>query len=151
MRFYSPLVLNIAQERRDQHGRTWKHTGTGQDGRVSKKMLALMCPDTIKQATNKHQQPYNPRVAPGTAQQTAPAGQPSANNLPAVFTGNVEVIEMDRCVAENMVDSKHIATCYQLCRMWCKPNLVLWRKWKKILKSVKEEKKITHSPVCRPL
>lgn len=148
MRFYSPLVLNIAQEEGISMAELENIPGTGQDGRVSKKdILAYVS----NKATGKTQPTIQPtQVAPVAAQQASPAEQSSANNLPAVFTGNVEVIEMDRMrklIAKHMVDSKHISphvTSFAECDV---TNLVLWREKVKKDFEKREGEKITYTPL----
>jgi len=148
MRFYSPLVLNIAQEEGISMAELENIPGTGQDGRVSKKdILAYVS----NKATGKLQPTLQPTpVAPVAAQQPAPAEQASANNLPTVFTGNVEVIEMDRMrklIAKHMVDSKHTSphvTSFAECDV---TNLVLWREKVKKDFEKREGEKITYTPL----
>lgn len=148
MRFYSPLVLNIAQEEGISMAELENIPGTGQDGRVSKKdILAYVS----NKATGKPQPTLQPTpVAPVAAQQSAPAEQASANNLPTVFTGNVEVIEMDRMrklIAKHMVDSKHTSphvTSFAECDV---TNLVLWREKVKKDFEKREGEKITYTPL----
>lgn len=149
MRFYSPLVLNIAQEEGISMAELENIPGTGQDGRVSKKdILAYVSNKASGKQTAATIQPT--QVAPLAAQQTAPAEQPSANNLPTVFTGNVEVIEMDRMrklIAKHMVDSKHTSphvTSFAECDV---TNLVLWREKVKKDFEKREGEKITYTPL----
>jgi 2-oxoglutarate dehydrogenase E2 component (dihydrolipoamide succinyltransferase) len=151
MRFYSPLVLNIAASEGISMTELEKIPGTGQDGRVSKK-------DILHYVANRgtgHQQ------APATASQTAvvhqPVPQPTAAaeptasyQVPTTYTGNVEVIEMDRMrklIAKHMVDSKHISphvTSFAECDV---TNLVLWREKMKKDFEKRENEKITFTPL----
>ena len=154
-RFYSPLVLNIAQSEGISMSELENIPGTGQDGRVSKK-------DILTYLSNKGQS----RSAAPAQQQEQPAQQSqqavvmnapavttnnnSSNNLPAMYTGNVEVIEMDRMrklIAKHMVDSKHTSphvTSFAECDV---TNLVLWREKVKKDFEKREGEKITFTPL----
>ncbi len=150
VRFYSPLVLNIAQQEGIGMAELENIPGTGQDGRVSKKdILAYVA----NKATGAKPQPANqPQAAPATVaeQRPAPAEQPAASNVPAVYSGNVEVIEMDRMrklIAKHMVDSKHTSphvTSFAECDV---TNLVLWREKVKKDFEKREGEKITFTPL----
>lgn len=153
-RFYSPLVLNIAQSEGIGMAELERIPGTGQDGRVTKKdMLAYIAnrgqqapvaaPATAPVATPV----ATPAPAPAAAPVTAPAA-PKAE--PAPISGNVEIIEMDRMrklIAKHMVDSKHTSphvTSFVECDV---TNLVLWRE--KVRKDFekREGEKITFTPL----
>ena len=151
-RFYSPLVLNIAQSEGISMSELENIPGTGQEGRVSKK-------DILAYLSNKGQRPaaQQQAAAPQESQQavlmsTPAVAQPSSNsnNLPAVYTGNVEVIEMDRMrklIAKHMVDSKHTSphvTSFAECDV---TNLVLWREKVKKDFEKREGEKITFTPL----
>ncbi len=149
-RFYSPLVLNIAQSEGIGMAELEKIPGTGQDGRVSKKdILAYLSNKKTggataqpgQQFTASYQQEVN--VVP---QQQVQAG----DNLPAVYQGNVEIIEMDRMrkmIAKHMVDSKHTSahvTSFSECDV---TSLVLWREKVKKDFEKREGEKITFTPL----
>ena len=146
IRFYSPLVLNIAQREGVSMQDLEKIPGTGQDGRVSKK-------DILDFVANK--QPGSTVAAPVPAvQQIAVVAQPEvaqpAANIPTVYSGNVEVIEMDRMrklIAKHMVDSKQTSphvTSFAECDV---TNLVLWREKTKREFEKREGEKITFTPL----
>jgi len=148
IRFYSPLVLNIAQQEGIGMAELEKIPGTGQEGRVSKK-------DILAYVANK-----KPGSTPAAAAQPAqevtviPQQQKTTEaapqNLPTVYTGNVEVIEMDRMrklIAKHMVDSKHTSphvTSFAECDV---TNLVLWREKVKKDFEKREGEKITFTPL----
>ncbi len=151
-RFYSPLVLNIAASEGISMIELENIAGTGQDGRVSKKdILAYVA---SRKTGNK------PPVA---SQQMQPAEQqPVQNNQVAVaspvqsavsnisYSGNVEIIEMDRMrklIAKHMTDSKHTSahvTSFAECDV---TNLVLWREKVKKEFEKREGEKITFTPL----
>ena len=150
-RFYSPLVLNIAQSEGISMTDLENIPGTGQDGRVSKK-------DILAFVANRGQgrSPAQQQAAPQESQQAVVMHAPAVsnntnnNNVPAVYTGNVEVIEMDRMrklIAKHMVDSKHTSphvTSFAECDV---TNLVLWREKVKKDFEKREGEKITFTPL----
>ena len=148
VRFYSPLVLNIAQSEGISMSELENIPGTGQDGRVSKK-------DIIAYVGNKGNAPVQKQEAAPQNQQavviSAPHEENNANNnMPAVYTGNVEVIEMDRMrklIAKHMVDSVRTSphvTSFAECDV---TNLVLWREKIKKDFEKREGEKITFTPL----
>lgn len=149
IRFYSPLVLNIAQQEGIGMAELENIPGTGQEGRVSKKdILAYVATRSNKpQGASQPQQTTSVTVA---EQRTTGNDQPSSNNVPAVYSGNVEVIEMDRMrklIAKHMVDSKHTSahvTSFAECDV---TSLVLWREKIKKDFEKREGEKITFTPL----
>ncbi len=165
VRFYSPLVLNIAQQEGIGMAELENIPGTGQDGRVSKKdILAYVAskaggtqqPEVVHQP--QPQQPVEqPKVEtvqpvaeePKQQQQqvTVAASQQLTTNT---YPGNVEIIEMDRMrklIAKHMVDSKHTSphvTSFAECDV---TNLVLWREKVKKDFEKREGEKITFTPL----
>jgi len=150
IRFYSPLVLNIAQQEGISMAELENIPGTGQEGRVSKKdILAYVATrgSSKPQGTSQPQQSASVAVA-----EQRPTGndQPSTNNVPTVYTGNIEVIEMDRMrklIAKHMVDSKHTSahvTSFAECDV---TSLVLWREKVKKDFEKREGEKITFTPL----
>ncbi|MBL7703005.1 MAG: 2-oxo acid dehydrogenase subunit E2 [Ferruginibacter sp.] len=154
IRFYSPLVLNIAQQEGISMAELENIPGTGQDGRVSKKdILAYVA----NKGTGGQQQAQSPQ--PQVAQTAVVAAPPPqiANDKPqteyqppVTYSGNVEVIEMDRMrklIAKHMVDSKHTSphvTSFAECDV---TNLVLWREKVKKDFEKREGEKITFTPL----
>ncbi|MES2892161.1 MAG: dihydrolipoamide acetyltransferase family protein [Bacteroidota bacterium] len=151
IRFYSPLVLNIAQQEGIGMAELEKIPGTGQDGRVSKKDILQYVAD------RKTQQPRQeasisqkaPEVS-APAQTNEVAVSNGMQHLPVAYTGNVEVIEMDRMrklIAKHMVDSKNVSahvTSFAECDV---TNLVLWREKVKKDFEKRENEKITYTPL----
>ncbi len=152
IRFYSPLVLNIAQQEGISMSDLEKIPGTGQDGRVSKKdILAYVANKGTGSNEPVPTQTQQATVLPATAtQQSTPTNQQTTYQTPTVFTGNVEVIEMDRMrklIAKHMVDSKHTSphvTSFAECDV---TNLVLWREKVKKDFEKREGEKITFTPL----
>jgi 2-oxoglutarate dehydrogenase E2 component (dihydrolipoamide succinyltransferase) len=151
VRFYSPLVLNIAQSEGISMTDLEKIPGTGQDGRVSKKdILAFVANRGTTSSNNQVAQ-----VAPQQSQQavvmaSAPALVAATNNTPTVYSGNIEIIEMDRMrklISKHMTDSvatsAHV-TSFAECDV---TNLVQWREKIKKEFEKREGEKITFTPL----
>jgi 2-oxoglutarate dehydrogenase E2 component (dihydrolipoamide succinyltransferase) len=155
VRFYSPLVLNIAQSEGISMTELENIPGTGQDGRVSKKdILAFVANRGGGQATVQAQpQAEAPQSQQAVVMTNAPAVvAPAApnNNTPAVYTGNVEIIEMDRMrklISKHMTDSvatsAHV-TSFAECDV---TTLVQWREKVKRDFEKREGEKITFTPL----
>jgi len=146
IRFYSPLVLNIASSEGISMSELEHIDGTGQDGRVSKKDIMTYLENRKHQPQQKH---VETRV--DTAVHEVPAAPEKREYAtPVTFTGNVEIIEMDRMrkmIAKHMVDSKNISahvTSFAECDV---TNLVLWREKVKKEFEKREGEKITFTPL----
>jgi 2-oxoglutarate dehydrogenase E2 component (dihydrolipoamide succinyltransferase) len=153
-RFYSPLVLNIAQQEGISMAELENITGTGQDGRVSKKDILVYVANKqggvppvsmeAEESTNTFIQ--STPVSTHAIQMAVPEGY-KAN---VMASGNVEIIEMDRMrklIAKHMVDSKHIAphvTSFAECDV---TSLVMWREKVKKDFEKREGEKITFTPL----
>ena len=146
LRFYSPLVLNIAQSEGISMSELENISGTGQDGRVSKR-------DILAYVDNRKNN--NQTSAPASIPQEVAVVKnnqvsESTNQSPAIYQGNVEIIEMDRMrklIAKHMVDSKHTSphvTSFSECDV---TNLVLWRERIKKEFEKREGEKITFTPL----
>ncbi len=163
VKFYSPLVINIAQQEGISMAELENISGTGQDGRVSKRdiLAYLAAGRSISSHTVIASQSIaTPVVAPVVISQQQPAAtnnqvatQPATSTqvaVPQTYTGNVEVIEMDRMrklIAKHMVDSKHTSphvTSFAECDV---TNLVLWREKVKKDFENREGEKITYTPI----
>ena len=152
IRFYSPLVLNIAQQEGISMSDLEKIPGTGQDGRVSKKdILAYVANKGTGSKGVLPTQTQQATILPATVnQESTTTSQQTTYQPPTVFTANVEVIEMDRMrklIAKHMVDSKHTSphvTSFAECDV---TNLVLWREKVKKDFEKREGEKITFTPL----
>lgn len=158
IKFYSPLVLNIAASENVSMSELENIPGTGQDGRVSKKDILTYISTRRNASSNnasfavENSQPLTNNHHTATVQPAAT--QPEKNNAAQVATvystGNTEIIEMDRMrkiIAKNMVDSLHTSahvTSFAECDV---SNLVLWRERKKHDYERREGEKITYTPL----
>ncbi|WP_298710656.1 dihydrolipoamide acetyltransferase family protein [Chitinophaga sp.] len=143
-RFYSPLVLTIAQQEGVSFAELEKIPGSGNEGRVTKKDIL----DYIANRGANVQEPEVIREAP----QAAPAPSREITTVAASnsYGGNVEIIEMDRMrklIADHMVRSKHTSphvTSFAECDV---TNMVRWRDNVKKDFEKREGEKITFMPL----
>ncbi len=147
-RFYSPLVLNIAASEGITMTELENIPGTGQDGRVSKKDILAYLANRGAAKAQPAAQPA--QTAPVAVQATQVAVARAEAPAPVTYSGNVEIIEMDRMrklIAKHMVDSKatspHV-TSFAECDV---TNLVQWRDRVKKEFEKREGEKITFTPL----
>ncbi len=148
IRFYSPLVLNIAASEGISMSELEAIEGTGQDGRVSKKDI-MMYLDKRKGGA-----PATHKVAESTAHtdvhEVPAASSQQEYAAPVAYAGNVEIIEMDRMrkmIAKHMTESKRISahvTSFAECDV---THMVLWREKIKKDFEQREGEKITFTPL----
>jgi len=139
-RFYSPLVRSIAKQEQISVAELDNISGSGKDGRVTKK-------DILAYIDNRTAAP----VAQPTAPKAAPvAASASAAKAATSMSGNVEIIEMDRMrklIADHMVMSKatspHVTSFVEV----DVTNLVNWRNANKNKFIEKYGEKITFTPI----
>lgn len=145
IRFYSPLVLNIASSEGISMSELENIEGTGQDGRVSKKdiMAYLERRKAVpEQKSEQHREPTRSHEVLATTE--------SHGYAPTVYSGNVEIIEMDRMrkmIAKHMIDSKNTSahvTSFTECDV---TNMVLWREKNKKEFEKRENEKLTYTPL----
>jgi len=157
-RFYSPLVRNIAAQEGIRLSELDALTGSGQNGRVTKKDILAFVAERGQQAPAAVPAPQ-PVVASPAAQPAyqAPAPQPAVaervattSNAGGAIDGNVEIIEMDRMrrlIADHMVMSKQTAphvTSYVEADV---TPIVEWRNRVKGEFEKKFNEKITFTPI----
>ena len=149
VRFYSPLVLNIAASEGVSMSDLEKIPGTGNEGRVTKK-------DILEYVSGKRGGKPMPSREISTHQQHIPSVQqaPPARqqDVPAQvsYTGNAEIIEMDRMrklIAEHMVKSKATSAHVTSFAEADVTNMVLWREKIKKEFEKREGDKITFTPL----
>lgn len=153
-RFYSPLVLNIAAQEGVSMSELENIPGTGAEGRVSKKDILQYVSEkragrtaASNQPQAASQQPKQEMMIPmnKVEQQTE---QP--NNQLTSYSGNVEIIEMDRMrklIADHMVRSKHTSPHVTSFTEADVTNLVMWREKIKKDFEKREGAKITFTPL----
>ena len=145
-RFYSPLVRTIAQQENISASELDSISGTGAEGRVTKKDVLLFLENRKSGKAAPAAKP-----APASAPVSAPASAPVAAATPAAsFSGAHEIIEMDRMrklIAEHMVMSKRTSphvTSYVEADV---TNIVMWRNKIKDSFEKREKEKITFTPI----
>lgn len=120
-RFYSPLVKNIAREENIDVAELETISGSGADGRVTKK-------DIIAYVQNRKLGASIRSAHAGTL------GSPPPQRVPVSISAGDDIIEMDRMrkmIAERMVDSKRIAPHVTSFVEADVTGIVYWRnKWK---------------------
>ncbi|HMK20434.1 MAG TPA: dihydrolipoamide acetyltransferase family protein [Chitinophagaceae bacterium] len=153
-RFYSPLVLNIAASEGVSMSELENIPGTGNEGRVTKKDILQYVSERrsgvrsresgvrSQQPTVQNQQEFS--VIKDSAPPT------SHNSQLTTYTGNVEIIEMDRMrklIAEHMVRSKHTSPHVTSFVEADVTSLVMWRDKVKKDFEKREGTKITFTPL----
>jgi 2-oxoglutarate dehydrogenase E2 component (dihydrolipoamide succinyltransferase) len=158
-RFYSPLVLNIAQSEGVSFSDLEKIPGTGSGGRVSKKdilnWVAAKKSGTTANVVSTAVAASTPTQAASTsATQVAPttSASTSAASSPAgvVLSGASEIIEMDRMrklIAKHMVDSVQTSPHVTSFSEADVTNLVQWRNNNKATFEKREGTKLTFTPL----
>ena len=132
-RFYSPLVKNIAKEEQVALAELESISGTGAEGRVTKKDML----EYVQQRKLGQTIASTPRTT-------------SAPLVPASISNGDEIIQMDRMrkmIAERMVDSKRISPHVTSFVEADVTNIVFWRnKWKNDFQK-REGDALTFTPI----
>ncbi|SFW63272.1 dihydrolipoamide acetyltransferase family protein [Chitinophaga sancti] len=176
-RFYSPLVLTIAQQEGIGFAELEKIPGTGNEGRVTKKdilnyveskakgfvptatpMPAKAAEAPVAQEQPKAQPQVQPAPQPVAAQaqpqapqvQVQPQTAASSNGQAATYSGAVEIIEMDRMrklIADHMMKSVQTNAHVTSFAEADVTNIVRWRDQEKKIFEKREGEKITFTPL----
>lgn len=150
-RFYSPLVRNIAKKEGISMTELESVSGTGKDGRVTKKDILAYIPTRGSEAPSA-------KPAAEATEKPAPAAEssrakpaPKVHNAPAVqLQAGDEIIEMDRMrklIADHMVMSKSVSphvTSYVEADV---TGIVEWRNRIKKSFQDREGEKMTFTPI----
>ncbi len=170
-RFYSPLVLNIANSEGISLSELERIPGTGIDGRVSKKDIlqyvvnkksgnipapaVVTTPAAPVQASPRFETTPKPTVEASPAAETTtsavvtPSGKLSDPSS-VIVNGNTEIIEMDRMrklIAKHMVDSKHTSPHVTSFAEADVTHMVQWREKVKHEFEKREGTKLTFTPM----
>jgi 2-oxoglutarate dehydrogenase E2 component (dihydrolipoamide succinyltransferase) len=153
-RFYSPLVLNIAASEGVSMTELEKIPGTGNEGRVTKKDILQYVSDRRsgmkRQTSNVRQEDTAAQNQQEVSVMREPAPLTNQNSQLTTYSGNVEIIEMDRMrklIAEHMVRSKHTSPHVTSFVEADVTNLVMWRDKVKKEFEKREGTKITFTPL----
>lgn len=148
-RFYSPLVLNIAASEGVSMAELEAIPGTGNEGRVTKK-------DILQYVGGRKSGSQKSEARSATSEMVIPLAkvqpdQSAGNNQQlTTYSGNVEVIEMDRMrklIADHMVRSKQTSPHVTSFTEADVTNLVQWRDKVKKEFEKREGTKITFTPL----
>lgn len=143
-RFYSPLVLNIASKEGIGMAELENISGTGNEGRVTKK-------DILNYVANRGKGGASVAAPAATSvPQAAPAPQAHVSSGSSSHGGNVEIIEMDRMrklIADHMVRSKATSPHVTSFTEADVTNIVNWRDKAKKEYEKKYGEKITFTPI----
>ncbi|HEU4860853.1 MAG TPA: dihydrolipoamide acetyltransferase family protein [Chitinophagaceae bacterium] len=153
-RFYSPLVLNIAASEGVSMSELENIPGTGNEGRVTKKDILHYVSErksgvrSRESGVRSQQATVQSQTEVSVIKESAPLT--SHDSRLTTYTGNVEIIEMDRMrklIAEHMVRSKHTSPHVTSFTEADVTNLVLWRDKVKKDFEKREGTKITFTPL----
>ena len=151
-RFYSPLVMNIANSEGISMTDLERIPGTGNEGRVTKKDILHYVQNRAQRGVTRESPDMHVRHSENAtvAVRTEPVEEIYAEELPKEYEGNVEIIEMDRMrklIAKHMVNSKHISAHVTSFAEADVTNMVLWRD--KIKKDFEKQNntRITFTPM----
>ena len=158
-RFYSPLVLNIANSEGISLSELERVQGSGNEGRVTKKDILQY----IQQKKEGHIPVYTaPQTTTTVPVQTAITPAPSvpavaisysgrvADPSQVVLSGSTEIMDMDRnrrLIAKHMVDSKHTSPHVTSFAEADVTNMVMWRERVKKDFEQREGTKLTFTPM----
>jgi 2-oxoglutarate dehydrogenase E2 component (dihydrolipoamide succinyltransferase) len=152
-RFYSPLVLNIAASEGVSMSELENISGTGNEGRVTKKDILQYVSERRSSKVHSQQSivhSYQPSVSRQQESVVRETPSTTQNLSLANYTGNVEIIEMDRMrklIAEHMVRSKHTSPHVTSFVEADVTSLVMWRDKVKKDFEKREGSKITFTPL----
>ena len=151
-KFYSPLVLNIANSEGISMSELENIPGTGNEGRVTKKDILQHVADR-KAGISKTVTPMVVFEKPETSVPPTPSAPTAIIDLPLAYTaptGNVEIIEMDRMrkmIAKHMVNSVQTSPHVTSFAEADVTNMVMWRERVKKQFEKSEGTKITFTPM----
>jgi len=148
IRFYSPLVLNIAASEGISMSELEAIPGTGNEGRVTKKDILDYI--AAKRSGRKPAQQTTPDTGSQAMVQTGQQ-QKLQESAPTVgYSGNAEIIEMDRMrrlISDHMVRSKSTSAHVTSFVEADVTNMVIWREKIKKEYEKREGDKITFTPL----
>jgi len=153
-RFYSPLVLNIAAQEGVSMTELEKIAGTGNEGRVTKRDILQYVSEKRQgrvASSEKGEVREQQLVIPvNRIEQRDSERETGSNRQLTTYTGNVEIIEMDRMrrlIADHMVRSKQTSAHVTSFSEADVTNLVMWRDKVKKDFEKREGTKITFTPL----
>ena len=156
--FFSPLVLNIARQEGISMSELEKITGTGAEGRVTKKDILEYVERKAKGVGQKVEGIAEPQKREGTKIQENTSSTPNSplgvggerSLIPVQSSGAVEIIEMDRVrklISHHMRDSLNTSAHVSCFAEADVTNMVLWRNKVKSSFEKRENTKLTFTPL----
>jgi 2-oxoglutarate dehydrogenase E2 component (dihydrolipoamide succinyltransferase) len=148
IRFYSPLVLNIAASEGISMSELETIPGTGNEGRVTKK--DILDHIAAKRTGKRPEQPTAPEGSSQAMVQAPMQQNPQELAQGVSYSGNAEIIEMDRMrrlIADHMVRSKSTSAHVTSFVEADVTNIVIWREKIKKEFEKREGDKITFTPL----
>ena len=151
-RFYSPLVLNIAASEGVSMSELENIPGTGNEGRVTKKDILQYVSQRKSRVRSRESRVISSQESESVYEtpQLRPDRYRDPNSELTTYTGNIEIIEMDRMrklIAEHMVRSKHTSAHVTSFTEADVTNIVMWREKVKKEFEKREGTKITFTPL----
>jgi 2-oxoglutarate dehydrogenase E2 component (dihydrolipoamide succinyltransferase) len=151
-RFYSPLVLNIAASEGVSMSELENIPGTGNEGRVTKKDILQYVSQRKSRVRSRESKGISSQESRSVYEtpQLRPDNYRGSGSELTTYTGNVEIIEMDRMrklIAEHMVRSKHTSAHVTSFTEADVTNIVMWREKVKKEFEKREGTKITFTPL----
>jgi 2-oxoglutarate dehydrogenase E2 component (dihydrolipoamide succinyltransferase) len=154
-RFYSPLVLNIAANEGISMSELEHIPGTGNEGRVTKKDILHYVSERKSGVRGQKTEDRRQKSEASDLQQVSiikesPNALTTQNSQLTTYSGNVEIIEMDRMrklIADHMVRSKHTSPHVTSFTEADVTNLVMWRDKVKKDFEKREGTRITFTPL----
>ncbi|MBK5270687.1 MAG: 2-oxo acid dehydrogenase subunit E2, partial [Bacteroidia bacterium] len=146
-RFYSPLVLNIAASEGVSLSELEKIPGSGNEGRVTKKDILQYVSEKKSGVRSREPETHMHREVSIIKEAES---QSNHNKQLATYTGNVEIIEMDRMrklIADHMVRSKQTSPHVTSFSEADVTNMVMWRNKVKKEFEKREGTKISFMPL----
>lgn len=142
-RFYSPLVLSIANSENVSMAELETLSGSGLNGRVQKK-------DILEYVESRKKGTATPQVSSKIQEMAKPAAVSAPPKVSLSIGATDQIIEMDRVrklIADHMVMSKQVSPHVTSVVEADVTNLVLWRNRVKDDFAAKYGEKITYMPV----
>lgn len=148
-RWYSPVVLQLAQEAKIQQTELDSIPGTGYMGRLSKKDIKEYITQKKSGVAPQAKPVSKPQPAPAPAATVAPAPEPVHQAAPVPSSSGDEIVDMDRVariVADHMVLSKKVSPHVTTVVEADVTKLVQWRKRTKDAFYKREGVALTYMP-----
>ncbi|MGE5394454.1 MAG: dihydrolipoamide acetyltransferase family protein [Candidatus Saccharibacteria bacterium] len=148
-RFYSPLVLSIAQSENVSMGELESIQGSGQNGRVQKDDILTFIENRKSGKTAPVKETAAP-IQPAAPQAEVVPKQEQPAKVSVSIGSSDQIMEMDRVrriIADHMVMSKKVSPHVTSVVEADVTNLVLWREKVKDQFSARYGEKITYMPV----